>query len=282
MNHLLRHADGLRLAVLVNEFGALPIDADLIEAQDETVIAIAGGCVCCSYGNDLTLALMDMARADPAPDHVILEASGVALPGAIAASVSLLQGYALDGIVTLCDAETVRERAADPYMGDTVARQISDADLLVLNKTDLVSTDERAAVEDWLRAGGEGAEIVTAVHGAVPPEALMRSVVGRRRAPAVAHDMPLHTLSIAMDRPVDAQALARALADPAAGLVRAKGFVTGADGEACILQIVGRRWEVTPAPAPAATDAPRAVVLIGVATRMDEAALRRRIDGCAA
>ena len=89
VNHLLRHAQGLRIAVLVNEFGALPIDADLIETQDENIISIAGGCVCCSYGNDLILAMLDLAKLTPAPQHVLLEASGVAIPGAIASSVGL-------------------------------------------------------------------------------------------------------------------------------------------------------------------------------------------------
>ena len=65
VNHLLRNADGLRIAVLVNEFGTLPIDADLIEAQDDNVIAIAGGCVCCSYGNDLVMAMIELARMEP-------------------------------------------------------------------------------------------------------------------------------------------------------------------------------------------------------------------------
>ena len=61
VNHLLREAGGLRLAVLVNEFGALPIDSDLIEGRDGNVLSIAGGCVCCSYGNDLVLTLQELA-----------------------------------------------------------------------------------------------------------------------------------------------------------------------------------------------------------------------------
>ena len=93
VNHLLRNADGVRLAVLVNEFGALPIDEDLIIAQDDDVISIAGGCVCCSYGSDMTAALLDMQALDPAPDHVLLEASGVALPGSIVGAISLLDGF---------------------------------------------------------------------------------------------------------------------------------------------------------------------------------------------
>ena len=138
VNHLLRNADGKRLAVLVNEFGELPIDEDLIEAQDDTMISIAGGCVCCSYGNDLTLAMMDLAKLQPRPDHVLLEASGVALPGAIAASISLLQGFQIDGVVVLADAETIRQQAEDTYVGDTIERQLHDADLVVLSKADLV------------------------------------------------------------------------------------------------------------------------------------------------
>ena len=91
VNHLLRNAQGRRLAILVNEFGELPIDADLIEARDDDIISLSGGCVCCSYGNDLIMAMMDMARMEPRPDHIVLEASGVALPAAIASSLSLLK-----------------------------------------------------------------------------------------------------------------------------------------------------------------------------------------------
>ena len=150
VNHLLRHANGLRLAVLVNEFGELPIDEDLIDAQDDDLISISGGCVCCSYGSDLTRAMMDLAAMDPPPDHVLLEASGVAIPGAIAASVSLLPSYLTDGIIVLADAETLRQNAVDRYMGDTVLRQLDDADLLILNKCDLVERSQLATLRDWI------------------------------------------------------------------------------------------------------------------------------------
>jgi len=131
LNHMLRHADGLRLAVLVNEFGDLPIDADLIEAEDGNMISIAGGCVCCSFGDDLSKALSDLAALDPAPDHVLLETSGVALPGAIAASLLFAPGYIHDGTVVLANAETIQTQAGDTYVGDTVQRQLLDADLIM-------------------------------------------------------------------------------------------------------------------------------------------------------
>ena len=88
VNHLLRHAGGRRIAVLVNDFGALPIDADLIEARDGDLLAIAGGCVCCSYGSDLMDALAALLERSPRPDHLVIETSGVALPGSVARSAS--------------------------------------------------------------------------------------------------------------------------------------------------------------------------------------------------
>ena len=84
VNHMLRNANGLKLAILVNEFGELPIDADLIEAEDDNLISLAGGCICCSYGNDMVSALMELSQMEPRPDHVVLEASGVAIPNSIA------------------------------------------------------------------------------------------------------------------------------------------------------------------------------------------------------
>ena len=215
VNHLLRHADGLRLAILVNEFGELPIDEDLIEAQDDDIISIAGGCVCCSYGNDLTLALMDMVALDPPPDHVVLEASGVALPGAIAASVSLLQGYALDGIVVLTNAETIRDQASDTYVGDTIERQLNDADLVILNKTDLITDAEREQVKNWLGEQASNAEIVEAQHGALPPAVVLQSFTtgDRIRSQRTDHKSAgFKTRTLPVDQPVDADALAENLA----------------------------------------------------------------------
>ncbi len=277
VNHLLRHADGRRLAVLVNEFGELPIDADLIEAQDDDIISIAGGCVCCSYGNDLTLALMDMAALDPAPDHVLLESSGVAMPGAIAASISLLQGYALDGIVVLCNAETIREQAEDIYIGDTVRRQIADADLLILNKTDLVDERERDAVVAWLGGGSTGAEIIATDYGKLLPELLLQGFDGPVRdyaAPAGHHGTLFRTSAFAVDHPVDADVLAQGLADSALGLVRAKGFVTGGGGMTKAVQVVGRRWAVTDGP----DDVSSAIVVIGKAAEFDDASVNALIS----
>ena len=247
VNHLLRHADGLRIAVLVNEFGALPIDADLIEAQDDALISIAGGCVCCSYGNDLIAAMMELSKLPQAPEHILIESSGVALPGAIAASVGLLEGFAIDGIVVLADAETIREQAVNDYIGDTIERQLADADLVVLNKSDLPHAAELEAVQGWLPTMSPGAAIVPASHAEVPNAVILQSFAQSLKPIAAPHRLAFDSRVLRFDQHCDAEVVARALADPDHQLVRAKGFVPTAQGMRAV-QVMGRRWAVSDAP----------------------------------
>lgn len=250
VNHLLRNADGLRLAVLVNEFGALPIDGDLIESQSGNVISIAGGCVCCSYGNDLILALQDLAALDAPIDHVLLEASGVALPEGIAATVGLLRSFTLDGIVVLADAETIRSSAADRYMGDTITAQLRAADIAILNKADLVSEAAMGGTCDWLRTSAPQCRIVTATRCALPPAVVLQSFLGRGRpASAALHHATCNLITevLSCTELVDPAAFAERLV--AAGCLRAKGFVKTTDGSLAVIQVVGTRFEIGSAPA---------------------------------
>ena len=249
VNHLLRSADGLRLAVLVNEFGDLPIDADLIEADDGDMISIAGGCVCCSFGDDLTQALMDLAKLDPRPDHVLLETSGVALPGAISASLLFVDGYSHDGTLVLVNAETIRGQANDTYIGDTINRQLGDADLVVLNKTDLVDQAALSEIQDWVARSYPDAVVVPAQHGKLPPEILLQSFLARATPDKTTHHPDIFkTVALKVDYAVDAEILAEKLASVELGLARAKGFVVDGSGDLKTVQVVGRRWSLEPAP----------------------------------
>ncbi|MEM9354891.1 MAG: CobW family GTP-binding protein [Pseudomonadota bacterium] len=248
VNHLLRNANGLRIAVLVNEFGALPIDADLIEAQDDNIISIAGGCVCCSYGNDLILAMLDLAKMTPAPQHVLLEASGVAIPGAIASSVGLLTGYTLDGVVVLADAETLRQRADDHYMGDTVRQQLQDADILVLNKTDLIEAQQLDETNNWLASEFSDAKVIETEHAELPRDVVLGQTGSRRALPAQSelhHGKLFESHSFTLSGPLDVTRLAQALVQDELGVIRAKGFAIACDGTPYELQVVGRRWSAT-------------------------------------
>lgn len=242
VNHLLRNADGKRLAVLVNEFGELPIDADLIEGEEGDVIALAGGCVCCSYGDDLTGTLLDMTKRDPAPDHVLLEASGVAIPGAIAASLSLLSDFNLTGIVVMVDTQAIDVQIADRYVGDTIKRQLCDADLLLLNKTDLVESDKASAIVTRLMPLVGDAVMLPVANGEISPDVVLGNDDARedRVFSSRGHEAAIFaTRSFTLPETTDADSLKRWLYDNKDGLVRAKGFAPASDGLMQSVQLAG-------------------------------------------
>ncbi|BBK29703.1 G3E family GTPase [Stella humosa] len=280
VNHLLRHADGRRLAILVNDFGELPIDVDLIEQRGAGVIGIAGGCVCCAYGSDMMGALDDLLALSPRPEHVLIECSGVALPGAVAAAIQLLSSFRLDAVIVLADAETVRSHAADRYMGDTIARQLAAADLLVLNKADLVADNTLAATSAWV-AGllAPATPIIPVRQSALPVDIVLGpQAAGAARlvlAPPQPHDPSAwDRWQTELHGPVDADRLAAALAAPELGLARAKGMVTDRSGGRRLIQVVGRRWSVTPLPD---TDGPGRLIAIAAGQPIPRAALARAI-----
>ena len=278
VNSMLRQANGRRLAVMVNEFGALPIDASLVEAADERIVSLTGGCVCCSYGEDLVSSLGMLRALEPRPDHVLLEASGVAFPGAIAGTVGLLRGFALDGAVVLADAETVRGRAGDRYLGSTVRRQLTEADLILLNKCDLA--DDADAAEAWLGEAAPDARVVRTVRSDAPIEVVLGAWAGRAASTPGGgpfdHTDGYATVALAPPEGADPEALARILADPAQGLLRAKGFMRRPGGAMAAIQTVGSRWAVSDAP----PGAPAGLVCIGLEALADFAALRRAVSDC--
>jgi len=280
VNHLLRTANGLRLAVLVNDFGALPIDRDLIVLADGDTLEISGGCVCCSYGSELMEALIDLPQRRPDLDAILIETSGVALPGMVANAVSLITDYRIDGILVLVDAETALARADDPYLGDTIVRQVAAADLVVVNRCDLASDATRARLAAWLETQAPQARSISTTRAALPLELALGI---DRHSPATA---PLHapgapaaaafydSIEITLPEPIDVEALARFLADPALGLLRAKGIIDDASGRHVTLQMVGARFEIEQAPETAQSGA---LVMIGLRGQLDRAAIERHV-----
>lgn len=251
INQLLRNADGRKLAVLVNEFGALPIDADLIEAQSDTMISISGGCVCCSYGNDLIQALLEISKLESAPDHILIESSGVALPGAIAASVSINGSFEIAGIITVVDSELILEQASNEYIGDTIERQLGDSDIVLLNKCDLVDEVHLAYLESWLVEKALYATAVRVTYASLPNSIVLQDYVRDTRKQNISfnsHTNIFESQVIEFSKEYDANIVAQKLADPEFNLIRSKGFVPTPSGLQAI-QTIGRRWSVTDAPA---------------------------------
>ena len=255
VNHLLRETGGEGLAVLVNEFGELSVDGALIEAEPGRMVELAGGCVCCAYGDDLSGALADVVALDPAPRHILVEASGVALPGAIVANLQLVAGVAGDAVVVVCDAETLAARRADRFLGDTIERQLASADLVVLNRTDCATGDAIDAARTVARRDAPRAPLIETCNAQVEPAVALSTAPGRSRDAARTHAG--HATRVERPAPDGLDAFARQLADDRA-TVRAKGFARAPDGTMRLLQLVGGRFTW----APAKTDAPEGIVVI--------------------
>lgn len=269
LNRLLATAKG-RYAVLVNDFGAVNVDAGLVLDHDGRTIRLTNGCVCCSLGDGFLDTLMRVLGERPAFDHVVIEASGVGDPWAVAEIALVEPELRLDGVIVLADAERIAALAADERVGDTVARQIRAADIVILNKVDLLDgPDALAAARGAIASLRPGLRVVEATRAAIPDDLIglerAASPTGRPRAEAVDHEDAFARLTYRRDGSFDPARLPDALAGLPASLLRLKGVcaVAGRPG-AQVLQRVGRRWDLADAPARLGGASPIELVGIGL------------------
>ncbi len=275
VNHLLRHAGGLRLAVLVNEFGALPIDGDLVEASGDDIVSIAGGCVCCAFGDSLVAALTKLSRLTPRPDHFLIEASGVAIPGSVAATVALVHGLRRDATVVLADSETIRSHAADSYIGDTVIRQLTDADLVLLTKTDLVTEHPLKKCADWLAKIAPNAQVIPVTRGRIPPSVILDAPENLAEPVRSPHfDQLFESIVLRTDPVNNPRDLANLVARGGFGVIRSKGHVMDVTGRRFLIQTVGARFETKQGPG----SEPNGFVCIGLRGRWKPDELRMAVS----
>lgn len=165
----------LRIAVLVNDFGALNIDAALIAASGATTVELTNGCVCCSIGDDLHSALIALEARLEEFDHVVIEASGVSDPWKIAQIGLLNAGYRLDCVVVLVDTKHAPVLLKDPRLQDTVYRQCQRADILLLNKIDLTADCDLSALSTQLTRDNKKAKVLSCSYAEVPLDVLIAS-----------------------------------------------------------------------------------------------------------
>ena len=133
------------IAVLVNDVGAVNIDASLVRRRNSDTIELTDGCVCCTLAGGLAAAFDGLRSRPEPPDHVILELSGVADPARVAPWADS-DGFRLDGIVVLVDADQFADRLDDPVTGPSVQAQLAAADLFIVTKLDLVTAVDRKSV----------------------------------------------------------------------------------------------------------------------------------------
>ena len=261
LNRLLRQAGDRRLAVVVNDFGAIDVDGELVQSREGEMVSLANGCICCGVSGDFigTLALL-RDRPDP-PGHVVVEASGVADPGAIVV-LGDMPGYRRDAAVVVADAETVRARAEDEGTRHGILAQLRAADLLVLNKVDLVEPERLAQTRRWLReVVGPSTAIVETSFGDVPVDVVLGTRLARAGGQdgghrhdggAHDHDEPEHpafeSWSWSGASPISGSGLVEELKALPDGIVRAKGLLHLREDAShrYVLQAVGRRFSIEP------------------------------------
>jgi G3E family GTPase len=245
VNYLLAHAAGRRIAAVVNDFGAINIDAELIAGASDGVVSLSNGCICCSLEGDLLRVLAGLLRRDPRPEFIVIETSGVADPVDIVRNLMdpvIWREAPLETVLCVVDASAPAASLEDPLLRS----QVRAADVVALSKVDLARSSE--PVRDAVKALRPGAVVVEALQGAVPPELLFAPDLDRmpvvrsvwRRRPAAER---FEALSWVSDQPVSLPAFQVAIGRLAPRLARAKGMfeVAGQPGRTLVFQFAGGR-----------------------------------------
>jgi G3E family GTPase len=301
LNRILNGDHGLRIAVMVNDFGSINIDADLVVGVEGDLINLANGCICCSLRDDMLTAVEQITERPEQPEYIIVEASGVADPSRIAftfINASLRGRVRLDSILCLVDASQIFDV---PEQMELKTRQIAYSDMLILSKTDLVGREEVARIRAWLDDRFGRYRLVEAPNGEVPMEILLSS--GRfdpaqmepDRAPADAcasgscnheshqqHTSTFTTWSFETDRPLSLEALRSVAAKLPASIYRAKGVVYSSDvpDRRAVLQVVGKRVDISLQDEWGERPPLTQIVAIGSPDGIDASALQDRFEQC--
>jgi len=244
------------IAVLVNDVGEINIDASLIARRHGDTVELTDGCVCCSLIDGFGAAFDQLRARDTPPDHVVVELSGVADPDRMTPWGNSA-GFVLDGVVVVVAADQLLATDQPTGVTEAITSQIAKADLIVLTKTDLVGADERALADQ--RIAELAPRTPTFVAGADDPAIGRFLALGGRRPDGVAATatpslFDAHTVSTAPFGPfatpgeIDG-ALDHAISAVTGTVMRAKGIVATAHHGLFLVQLVGRRREITPLPA---------------------------------
>ncbi len=296
LNRILNGDHGLRVAVLVNDFGSINIDTELIVGVEDNAISLANGCVCCNIRDDLIETVEMVINRPERPEYILLEASGVADPSGIALTFAIPKfrdRIRLDSIISIVDADQVFAHPEYPYVEILKLRQIGFSDMVVLNKVDLVDEVQLQKVRDWIDSRMKRVRIVEAVQCDIPLEILL--AVGRFDPQQLMesnndhhHDHPDHgqtfsTWSYQTDQPLSLNALNEMVKKKLPGnIYRCKGVVYTAENpqRRAVLQVVGRRADVTLGEAWGKTMPSTQIVAIGAPGSINPEALTAEFDAC--
>ena len=296
LNRILTQEHGKRYAVIVNEFGAIGIDNELVVDADEEVFEMNNGCICCTVRGDLIRIIGNLLKRKGRFDAILIETTGLADPAPVAQTFFVddeVKAVAkLDSIVTVVDALNVVARLDDSH---EAAEQIAFADVILLNKADLVPAGELAALEDRLRTINPTAIVHRTEHCGIAAEEIMdRRAFDLDRILAIEpdflgddaheHDEAVTSVALRLDRPVDTRLfdpwISGLLREQGQNILRSKGILSFADNpKRFVFQGVHMLMEGDDGK-PWGADEARCSKLVFIGRDLDAAALKAGFEAC--
>lgn len=235
INNLIRAGVLKNALFLVNDFGRVNIDAELIESQEEEIIRLNNGCACCGIAGNLSTQLRDIRGWPQRPERLVFEASGIARPRPLMQLLDAAQGYRLNMSESLVDASAFEYHCSDTRIEDIFTAQIRETDQIRINRLSWLPIEARKAVLQHIATINPSARQV--IEDTKPPPPASQPPAGR------ANSGSLVTHSLPMTRPIDVDTLDILLAEAAPCLLRAKGIVQANDGRGTcyVVQFSGGR-----------------------------------------
>ncbi len=221
IRHMLQNAEGKRIALIINEFGDLGVDGDILKGcgaetcTEDDIMELSNGCICCTVAEDFIPTMEKLLARENRPDHIVIETSGLALPQPLVRAFNwpgISTRVTVDGVVTVVDGKAVTEgrfahnvaavdaqRAMDENLdhetplSELFEDQIACADMIVVNKTDLLTDDEAEALASRLKGESrEGVQVVRASMGALPVDVLLGQGIGAENDLEARHEIHHH------------------------------------------------------------------------------------------
>ncbi len=298
LNHILSEEHGVRAGVLVNDFGAINIDAKLVVGVEGETVTLANGCVCCNIRDDLIGACVGLLQRDEPPEILLIETSGVSDPVQVAnsfVSPELGGAFLLSTILTVVDAEKLPDLQGE--MAALALAQIRVADFVVLNKVDLISAKTLKNVEAIVYKSAPGSPVLKVSHGRMPVELVLDAPhreFGHLAPPLPAghsgsdhghkhdHAHPFSSWHWTCDRPLSLPKLRSVLEALPDSVYRCKGIVHLEELPTyrIVLQMVGKRYDIADTDRWGSEEPGSEIVMIGTRDGIDGDALQQAFDAC--
>ncbi len=229
-----------KFAIIMNEFGEISVDTQIIQGKNINIQELAGGCVCCSLTGEFEDAVKEIIQTYQ-PEIIIVETTGVAEPDAIIVDVSnSIPDVILDSVITIADADAL---ARFPSIGRTGRLQLEIADILLLNKIDLVNESQRVDIKTKLRQINKKAPIIETTQCNVDIDILFGLETEHYLGNVHSHTHNFESFTHSFDKPINREKFEQFLLDLPQQIYRLKGFVEFEEDDTYLLNYVAGRWE---------------------------------------